>query len=77
MTKLSHEMSKSYLKLLSEVTVDGFRAEVRPLREGCLEVMKKSLGVGPQVPLNITYEADLRYKGQVNDFPFLSICVFN
>jgi 5-oxoprolinase (ATP-hydrolysing) len=65
-TKLSHEMSTSYLKVLSDVTSDGFRRETESLRNGCLKVIRESLGLGPQVPLKVTYEVDLRYKGQVD-----------
>lgn len=72
-TKLSHEMSTSYLKVLSEVTSDGFRAEAGTLRDGCLKVVRESLGLGPQVPLKVTYEVDLRYKGQV----YFTLCLLN
>lgn len=69
-TKLSHETSTSYLKVLSGITSDGFRRETETLRNGCLKVIRESLGLGPQVPLKVTYEVDLRYKGQVD----ITIC---
>ena len=64
-TKLSHEMSTSYIEVLSKITSEGFQAELKPLREGCEEAMKRSLGQSSKVSLKITYEADLRYHGQV------------
>lgn len=69
-TKLSHEMSISYLNVLSDVTSDDFRRETETLRNGCLKIIRESLGLGPQVPLKVTYEVDLRYKGQVD----ITIC---
>ena len=64
-TKLSHELSTSYIQLLSQITSDVLQAEFRPLREGCMKVMKESLGSNSMALLKVTYEADLRYKGQV------------
>lgn len=64
-TKLSHELSTSYVKLLSEVTSHGLQAELHPLKEGCLEVMKKSIENFSDLPFKVEYETDLRYKGQV------------
>jgi len=59
-------MSTSYLRVLSDVTADGFRAETETLKNGCLKVIRESLGLGPQVSLKVSYEVDLRYKGQVS-----------
>lgn len=71
-TKLSHEMSTSYIEVLSKITSESFQAELRPLREGCEEVMKQSLGQNSKVPLKVTYEADLRYQGQVGHIKAIS-----
>jgi 5-oxoprolinase (ATP-hydrolysing) len=64
-TKLSHEASTSYLKVLAEVTSDGFQKATKSLRDDCMKVMRGSLGLGQHVPLKVAYEVDLRYKGQV------------
>ena len=63
-TKLSHEQSASYIKLLSEVKQSELWESLKKLREGCNEVMIKALGSGPSTVLSTAYEADFRYKGQ-------------
>ncbi|OQV05735.1 Hydantoinase/oxoprolinase domain-containing protein [Cladophialophora immunda] len=63
-TKLSHELSSPFIKLLSSVTADDMRAELYKLRDSCISVIDKALGDKADTPLDTTYQADLRYKGQ-------------
>jgi 5-oxoprolinase (ATP-hydrolysing) len=63
-TKLSHELSASFIKLLDDATQDEIFSNLSTLRDGCKEIMVKALGDNPSAPLKINYEADLRYKGQ-------------
>lgn len=64
-TKFSHELSSSYVKLLSDVTSDGLQVEFQPLREGCWQVLKQALIEVSDLLLKVEYEIDLRYQGQV------------
>ena len=66
-TKLSHELSTSYMRILAEITSEEFQAELRPLREGCEAVLRDSLRRSSGVELKAIYEVDLRYQGQVNN----------
>ena len=72
-TKLSHEQSASYIKLLAEASQAELWESLQKLKEGCNEVMFKALGSGPSTILSTAYEADLRYKGQALtlSIPFL------
>ncbi|KAM3072059.1 hypothetical protein ACMFMG_008520 [Clarireedia jacksonii] len=63
-TKLSHELSASFIKLLDDATQDELFDNLSNLRDSCKEIMVKALGDNPSAPLRINYEADLRYKGQ-------------
>ena len=72
-TKLSHEQSASYIKLLTDANPTELWESLQKLKEGCNEVMYKALGTGSSTILTTTFEADLRYKGQALtlSIPFL------
>ena len=62
-TKMSHELSASFIQLLSSTTMDAIREEYKALEERCENTMKEALDVkDPQ--LSTVYQAALRYKGQ-------------
>lgn len=61
-TKLSHEQSVSYIKLLTESTQADIFDTLSKLRESCKGIVVKALN--ESTALKIEYEADLRYKGQ-------------
>lgn len=63
-TKLSHEQSASYIKLLTDASPTELWESLQKLKEGCNEVMFKALGSGSSTILTTAFEADLRYKGQ-------------
>jgi 5-oxoprolinase (ATP-hydrolysing) len=63
-TKLSHEQSASYIKLLADAKQSELMDSLDTLKEACNEVMIKALGDGPSTVLTTAFEADLRYKGQ-------------
>lgn len=60
-TKLSHESSASYIKLLAEAETSELWEKLETLKNSCNEVLITALG---DSPLSTSYEADLRYKGQ-------------
>jgi 5-oxoprolinase (ATP-hydrolysing) len=62
-TKLSHESSESYIRLLSDTSVDEVRPRYEELKNTCIEVMKKSIG-HDKAKMLVAFETDLRYKGQ-------------
>ncbi|KAH7382965.1 hydantoin utilization protein-like protein A [Cadophora sp. MPI-SDFR-AT-0126] len=72
-TKLSHEQSASYIKLLTDASPTDLWESLQKLKEGCNEVMYKALGTGSSTILTTAFEADLRYKGQALtlSIPFL------
>lgn len=72
-TKLSHEQSASYIKLLSDASPTAIWDSLQKLQEACHEVMFQALGRGPSTVLSTILEADLRYKGQALtlSIPFL------
>ena len=70
-TKLSHELSTSYIKILSKTTTEELRSELEPLREGCEAVLRDSLHKISEGQLKAVYEVDLRYQGQVSGLLFM------
>ncbi|KAH6721129.1 Hydantoinase/oxoprolinase-domain-containing protein [Leptodontidium sp. MPI-SDFR-AT-0119] len=72
-TKLSHEQSASYIKLLTDASPTELWESLQKLKGGCSEVMFKALGTGSSAILTTAFEADLRYKGQALtlSIPFL------
>ncbi len=62
-TKMSHELSASFIRLLSSTSMESIRSEYNSLAERCLQTMKDAMGSkDPQ--LATSYQAALRYKGQ-------------
>ncbi len=62
-TKMSHELSASFIHLLSSTSMDAIRTILRTLEQRCLQTVKDALATkDPQ--LAIVYQAALRYKGQ-------------
>ncbi|KAK5117031.1 hypothetical protein LTR62_006752 [Meristemomyces frigidus] len=62
-TKMSHELSASFIQLLSTTTIDTIRTEYNTLKQRCEAIMIEAMGEsGPA--LATTYQAALRYKGQ-------------
>ncbi|KAF2814311.1 uncharacterized protein BDZ99DRAFT_554750 [Mytilinidion resinicola] len=62
-TKMSHEQSTTYINLFSTICSEELRVAYKGLAEGCSTTMKKSL-VDENPALDVSYEADMRYKGQ-------------
>lgn len=62
-TKMSHEQSATYIKLFSEITNDDLQQALNDLKERCMNIMRNALA-DPSAPLNVIYQADMRYKGQ-------------
>ncbi|KAL1385273.1 Hydantoinase/oxoprolinase-domain-containing protein [Phyllosticta capitalensis] len=62
-TKMSHEQSCTYIKLLSNSSAEELRAAFDELKVGCTETMKKALATEDPA-LEISYQVDMRYKGQ-------------
>ncbi|KAF7917459.1 uncharacterized protein EAE98_010222 [Botrytis deweyae] len=71
-TKLSHEQSISYIKLLRDATQSDIFDALSELRTRCQDVVLSALS--QSTPLKVEYEADLRYKGQAltMSIPFLA-----
>ncbi|RMY83742.1 hypothetical protein D0862_11615 [Hortaea werneckii] len=62
-TKMSHELSASFIQLLPSIKMETLRNEFDGLKHKCEATMKESLGsVDPA--LATSYQAALRYKGQ-------------
>ncbi|KAI7349348.1 hypothetical protein KC336_g22642, partial [Hortaea werneckii] len=62
-TKMSHELSASFIQLLPSIKMETLRGEFDALKSKCEATMKESLGsVDPA--LATSYQAALRYKGQ-------------
>lgn len=62
-TKMSHELSSSFIHLLKSTTMETIRAEYNTLRNKCESIMKEALGLN-EPALSTAYQAALRYKGQ-------------
>lgn len=61
-TKMSHELSASFIHLLSSTSMDTISTEYQSLADRCEATMEQALGEG--APLSTVYQAALRYKGQ-------------
>ena len=62
-TKMSHEHSCTYIKVLSEITTVDLRYTLQDLKGSCMKIMRTSLA-STSAPLNILFQADMRYAGQ-------------
>ena len=62
-TKMSHELSASFIQILSATTMDTLRKEYGTLRDRCEATMKDALD-SSEPQLSTLYQAALRYKGQ-------------
>ncbi|KKY18665.1 putative hydantoin utilization protein a [Diplodia seriata] len=62
-TKMSHELSCTYIKLFSETSAEELRVAYDNLKSGCIETMEKALGTD-KPSLDLSYQMDMRYKGQ-------------
>ncbi|RFU23874.1 hypothetical protein B7463_g12464, partial [Scytalidium lignicola] len=63
-TKLRHESSTSYIRLLSKVTSEDIRSVVQGLTRTSTAIMHAALSGFSDISLTLAYEVDLRYKGQ-------------
>lgn len=63
-TKLPESKSISYIKALSQVSIDDLKTVLPSLEEHCVGTMNEALEEAPDKQVGVTYEADLRYKGQ-------------
>ncbi|RMJ22747.1 Hydantoinase/oxoprolinase region [Aspergillus sp. HF37] len=63
-TKLRHEQTTSFIRLVSRTSSEVIRKEMNHLEKTCTEAMRTACGSAWPRPWNATYEADLRYKGQ-------------
>ncbi|SMY19128.1 unnamed protein product [Zymoseptoria tritici ST99CH_1A5] len=62
-TKMSHELSASFIQLLKSTTMEIIRHEMQMLKERCEATMKDALDEEEPL-LDVAYVAALRYKGQ-------------
>ncbi|KAK7509907.1 Hydantoinase/oxoprolinase-domain-containing protein [Phyllosticta citriasiana] len=62
-TKMSHEQSCTYIKVLANTPAEELRAAFDGLKIGCTDTMKKALATEDPA-LEISYQVDMRYKGQ-------------
>jgi 5-oxoprolinase (ATP-hydrolysing) len=62
-TKMSHEQSCTYIKLFSDITTEDLAVSLGELKDACMKTMKKGLG-DDGADLKVSYQADMRYKGQ-------------
>lgn len=62
-TKMSHELSTSFIHLLSKTTMETLRGEYGALKNRCQATMVEALDTKEPV-LETIYAAALRYKGQ-------------
>jgi 5-oxoprolinase (ATP-hydrolysing) len=63
-TKLSHDSSESYIRLLSNTSIDDIQPKFRKLQENGVDFMKKSMPGRKNLELDVVFQVDLRYKGQ-------------
>ncbi|KAI1336905.1 hydantoin utilization protein-like protein A [Xylariaceae sp. FL0016] len=66
-TKLSHSQSISYIKGLSQVALEDLKRVLEGLEKQCTDKMNEALEGSSEKNLQISYEVDLRYKGQALD----------
>ncbi|KAK1060148.1 hypothetical protein LTR74_012066 [Friedmanniomyces endolithicus] len=62
-TKMSHELSASFIQLLSNTTMETLRKEFGMLKDRCETVMTEAMD-SKDAKLATTYQMALRYKGQ-------------
>ncbi len=62
-TKMSHELSASFIQLLSNTTMETLRKEFGLLKDRCETVMTEAMD-SKDAKLATTYQTALRYKGQ-------------
>lgn len=62
-TKMSHELSASFIQLLSSTSMHVITDEYRRLEDRCVSTMKEALGT-KDPELTTVYQAAMRYKGQ-------------
>ena len=62
-TKMSHELSTSFIHLLASTTMDALRDELQSLETRCEKTIKDALHT-KEPELATSYQAALRYKGQ-------------
>ncbi|KAK2733748.1 hypothetical protein FQN55_003155 [Onygenales sp. PD_40] len=63
-TKMSHVMSRSYIKSLSEIGTDELQKEYADIEQACVQVMLGQIHDASEDRLIRTFEIDVRYKGQ-------------
>ncbi|KAJ5403500.1 hypothetical protein N7509_003371 [Penicillium cosmopolitanum] len=63
-TKLRHEQSTTFIRLLSDTTASEIFKQYEGLEKECRETLQKSSGEHWPVTWKSAYQADLRYKGQ-------------
>lgn len=63
-TKLSHDSSESYIRLLSNTNVEECRKRLRALQDNGKQFMQDSMPGRKSPELSAVFQADLRYKGQ-------------
>ena len=63
-TKLSHDTSESYIRLLSDTSIDEIRPRLKELEKNGASFMHESIPGRQDYPLVTSFQADLRYKGQ-------------
>lgn len=63
-TKLRHEQSSTFIRLVSETTAPEVRGQYETLERRCRDILQKSSGESWPVTWKASYQADLRYKGQ-------------
>ncbi|KAK5114575.1 hypothetical protein LTR85_010152 [Meristemomyces frigidus] len=62
-TKMSHELSASFIHILSTTTMETLRREYTTLEDRCQAIMKEAMKA-ENPKLTTEYQAALRYKGQ-------------
>lgn len=63
-TKLSHEQSTTFIRVLSDTTVDEARENYASLEQRGRDILNRTAGSSWQTTWKAKYQADLRYKGQ-------------
>ncbi|PLB41756.1 Hydantoinase/oxoprolinase-domain-containing protein [Aspergillus candidus] len=63
-TKLSHEQSTTFIRLITETTAEDARARYAALEAQCRETLQRTAGESGPTEWTSKYQADLRYKGQ-------------
>lgn len=66
-TKLSEAKSISYIKALSQVSMDELKSVLKSLESHCTDTMAKALEGSSEKKVSVTYDADIRYHGQALD----------